>query len=133
MGVSVLIRVSILCKTKFNRVFECSGGGAFEYCMHDSTTTVSRSCKYDFNQAFEHARIMVGVSVQTKISVLGGVLREQKMLEGHLTRVIYHQVYHYTKINRVFDWSGGGAVPSDIREGRPLQNCNGYMVHPPPQ
>jgi len=24
---------------------------------------------------------------------LGGVPREQKMLKGHLTRVIYHQVY----------------------------------------
>ena len=30
---------------------------------------------------------------------LGGVPREQKMLKGHLPRVIYHQVYYYTKIN----------------------------------
>jgi hypothetical protein len=28
---------------------------------------------------------------------LGGVPREQKMLEGHLPRVIYHQVNEYTK------------------------------------
>ena len=28
----------------------------------------------------------------------GGVPREQKMLKGHLPRVIYHQVYLYTKI-----------------------------------
>ena len=28
----------------------------------------------------------------------GGVPREQKMLKGHLTRVIYHQVYQYAKI-----------------------------------
>ena len=27
------------------------------------------------------------------------VLREQKMLKGHLPRFIYHQVYLYTKIN----------------------------------
>jgi len=27
----------------------------------------------------------------------GGVPREQKMLKGHLPRVIYHQVYLYTK------------------------------------
>jgi len=26
-------------------------------------------------------------------SLLGGVPREQKMLKGHLSRVIYHQVY----------------------------------------
>jgi len=30
---------------------------------------------------------------------LGGVPREQKMLKGHLPRVIYHQVYQYTKTN----------------------------------
>jgi len=29
---------------------------------------------------------------------MGGVPREQKMLKGHLPRVIYHQVYKYTKI-----------------------------------
>ena len=28
----------------------------------------------------------------------GGVPREQTMLKGHLPRVIYHQVYWYTKI-----------------------------------
>ena len=28
----------------------------------------------------------------------GGVPREQWMLEGHLPRVIYHQLYWYTKI-----------------------------------
>ena len=31
---------------------------------------------------------------------LGGVPREQKLLKGHLPRVIYHQVYKYTKIKR---------------------------------
>jgi len=28
----------------------------------------------------------------------GGVPREQKMLKGHLPRVIYHEVYQYTKL-----------------------------------
>ena len=31
-------------------------------------------------------------------SGLGGVPREQEMLQGHLPRVISHQVYQYTKI-----------------------------------
>ena len=30
-----------------------------------------------------------------------GVPREQKMIKGHLPRVIYHQVYEYTKIPKV--------------------------------
>ena len=30
--------------------------------------------------------------------ILGGVPREQKMLMGHLLRVIYHQVYQYSEI-----------------------------------
>ena len=29
---------------------------------------------------------------------MGGVPREQNMLKGHLHRVIYHQVYQYTKL-----------------------------------
>jgi len=36
---------------------------------------------------------------------LGGVLREQKMLKGHLPRVIYHRVYlvheYYRTLSRV--------------------------------
>ena len=32
-------------------------------------------------------------------SSLGGVPREQKMLKGHLPRVMYYQVYLHTKIN----------------------------------
>jgi len=39
----------------------------------------------------------IGVFLQMTDS-LGGVPREQKMLKGHLPRVIYHQVYYYTKI-----------------------------------
>ena len=31
--------------------------------------------------------------------LVGGVPREQKLLKGHLPRVIYHQVYLYKKIN----------------------------------
>ena len=43
---------------------------------------------------------------------LGGVLREQKMLRGHLSRVIYHRVYtlHLTP--------GTGDVLEDIGAGR---------------
>jgi len=36
------------------------------------------------------------------VGSLGGVPREQKMLKGHLPRVIYHQVYQYTKMNHFF-------------------------------
>ena len=32
------------------------------------------------------------------VGSLGGVPREQKVFEGQLPRVIYHQVYSYTKI-----------------------------------
>ena len=34
---------------------------------------------------------------RSKVDFLGGVPREQKMLKGHLPRVIYHQVYYFTK------------------------------------
>ena len=33
---------------------------------------------------------------------LRGVPREQKMLTGHLPRVIYHQMYNHTKIKRMY-------------------------------
>ena len=42
--------------------------------------------------------LCVGV-IDTRGTSLGGVPREQKMLKGHLPRVIYHQVYWYRKIN----------------------------------
>jgi len=32
-------------------------------------------------------------AISARDSSLGGVPREEKMLEGHLPRVIYHQVY----------------------------------------
>ena len=35
------------------------------------------------------AETIIGVPLPS----LGGILREQKMLKGHLPRVIYHQVY----------------------------------------
>ena len=38
-------------------------------------------------------------------TALGGVPREQKMLKGHLPRVIYHLVYWYTKIIRTLDFA----------------------------
>ena len=55
-------------------------------------------------------------------SGLGGVPREQKMLKGHLPRVIYHQVCYYTKIKRrSLVWTfaleherGGGLEDDDL-------------------
>ena len=41
---------------------------------------------------------------------LGGVPRRQKMLQGHLPRVMYHQVYEYTKTNGIL-------TPTKLREG----------------
>ena len=37
----------------------------------------------------EHHQDLIAASIYD----LGGVSREQKMLKGHLPRVIYHQVY----------------------------------------
>jgi len=58
---------------------------------------------------------------------LGGVPREQKMLKVHLSRVVYHQVYWYTKIRgrlretrvqRAYSCCGrGGSVQSARRGG----------------
>ena len=48
---------------------------------------------------------------------LGGVPREQKMLKGHLPRVIYHQVYLYTKIN-ISSGAPPGISPPPRRPGR---------------
>jgi len=42
----------------------------------------------------------------------GGVPREQKMLKGHLPRVIYHQVYSYTKIKTLARGALLGIQPS---------------------
>ena len=44
-----------------------------------------------------------------------GVPREQKMLKGHLPRVIYHQVYEYTKIK---ESNGPERPPSTSTRGR---------------
>ena len=44
--------------------------------------------------------VNVGTWLAKSLVVCGGVLRELKMLKGHLPRVIYHQVYWYRKINR---------------------------------
>jgi len=40
---------------------------------------------------------LVGEGPHTRGTSLGRVPREQKMLKGHLPRVICHQVYEYTK------------------------------------
>ena len=41
-------------------------------------------------------------------TILGGVPRAQKMLKGHLPRVIYHQAYWHTKIVRRETGRDGG-------------------------
>jgi len=56
------------------------------------------------------------LSLSTPLIDLGEVPREQKMLKGHLPRVIYHQVYWYmTKtLNPQHEWQlllGRGAEP----------------------
>ena len=35
--------------------------------------------------------------INSVISYQGGVPQEQSMLKGHLPRIVYHQVYEYTK------------------------------------
>ena len=62
------------------------------------------------------------------IDLLGGVPREQKMFKGHLPRVIYHQVYYYTKIGGREGWWGRLAavrVGPEIRGVRD-QMCSTY-------
>ena len=53
---------------------------------------------------------------------LGGVPRRQKMLKGHLPRVIYHQVYYctriwYTKSNFVYKYTSIRGVTAHLAEG----------------
>ena len=48
----------------------------------------------DFSQLAKQVRVFVFT-----VSGLGGVPREQKMLKGHLPRVIYLQVYLYKKMS----------------------------------
>ena len=45
----------------------------------------------------------------------GRVPREQKMLKGHLPRVIYHQVYYYTKKNTFTSSCGAGETPNNTQ------------------
>ena len=44
---------------------------------------------------------MLGLGFMTS-DRLGEVPREQEMLKGHLPRVVYHQVYQYTKDNNPY-------------------------------
>jgi len=41
----------------------------------------------------KHLVEIVGAALRRRLTSLGGVPREQKMLKGHLPTVIYHQVY----------------------------------------
>jgi len=60
---------------------------------------------------------------------LGGVPRKQNMLKRHLPRVIYHQVYEYTKILEGSSWTRDeSANPTEAV-------LQGYLAHkklPPP-
>jgi len=60
---------------------------------------------------------------------LGGVLSEQRMLKGHLPRVIYHQVYSYTKITpskRGLEEAGGRM--RDISYGNRLYTNHVFAI-----
>ena len=46
---------------------------------------------------------------------LGGVAREQKMIKGHAPRVIYHQVYQFTKGGKSTFSLYTGSVIYDVR------------------
>jgi len=48
--------------------------------------------------SIQNVRPFPEIRARVSALVLGGVPREQKMLKGHLSRVIYHQVYQYTKV-----------------------------------
>ena len=43
----------------------------------------------------------LSLMIDTRGTSLGGVPREQKMLKGHLPRVIHHQVYNVYEDNRL--------------------------------
>ena len=81
-------------------------------CMR-TTASLTRS-----NVLFPTPRLMLLSGVehptlrQKPTVALGGLPREQQMLKGHLPRVIYHQVYSYTKTTGIQDTdgeSGGGS------------------------
>ena len=84
--------------------------------MRFKVHTVSCQCVRSGSEAGSYLRLIDGCITQLKAqgpsrncnerkeevpvidSGLGGVPREQKKLKGHLPRVIYHQIYWYTKI-----------------------------------
>ena len=66
---------------------------------------------------------------------LGGVLQEQKMLKGHLPRVMYHQIYEYAKTrywlhSTPLAWSG---IPLNLYDfGAMLgKGFTSSKAHPP--
>jgi len=62
----------------------------------------------------------------------GGVPREQKILKGHLPRVIYHHVY-YSSIRRKMDgWSPRGDVATKSFPRQKCLDCATPVPPPPP-
>ena len=57
----------------------------------------------------------------------GGVPREQKLLKGHLSRVMYHPVYSYTKRKRQHERfrSGRGDTRSQFENNYLTEMCSG--------
>ena len=53
---------------------------------------------------------------------VGGLPREQKMLKGHLTKVIYHLVYQHTK-------STSSQITLSINGGLHRARLQGYLAH----
>ena len=66
-------------------------------------------------------------------SSLGGVPRGQKMLKGHLPRVIYHQVYYYTQRNKALDIEAAGRTSAEsgrgVRAPAPAQRRRHFKGH----
>jgi len=62
------------------------------------------------------------------VGSMGGVPRDQKMFKGHLPRVIYHQVYEYTKKKIIPDTPNAGGAGNFERdpEGDGDRVCAGF-------
>ena len=74
-----------------------------------------------------HSNARLAQQVCLRVVSLGGVPREQKMLKGHLPRVIYHQVYEYTKINPS-EAASEGPRPAELRPA-PNAASSGSLAH----
>ena len=67
-----------------SRPNKCSAGEGFQHFLSAPCSCPPRRL----------TAILSPAHIRTRGTSLGGVPREQKMLKGHLPRVIYHQVYN---------------------------------------